>query len=69
MSYLARIVLVCSGLDTLGFRFQWHGKQKAEKLRDERGFLGLTGSYGPAAIALGFKIGKPPSDLPPPILA
>jgi len=50
-------------------KFQWHGKQKAEKLLDERGFLGLTGSYGPAAVALGFKIGKPPSDLSPPILA
>jgi hypothetical protein len=50
-------------------KFKWRSKQEAEKLRDERGFLGLTGGYGPAAIALGFKIGKPPSDLPPPILA
>jgi len=50
-------------------KFKRRGEEAVKKLLDERGFLGLNGSYGPAALALGFKIGKPPSDLPPPILA
>jgi hypothetical protein len=50
-------------------KFKQRGEQEAVKLADERGRLGLSGSYGPAAVALGFKIADPPSDLPPPIPA
>jgi hypothetical protein len=46
--------------------FQESAEETVKELLDERGFLGLSGSYGPAALRLGFKIGKPPSTLPPP---
>ncbi|HTZ87566.1 MAG TPA: hypothetical protein VMB05_12935 [Solirubrobacteraceae bacterium] len=46
--------------------FQESAEEAVKDLLDERGFLGLSGSYGPAALRLGFKIGKPPSTLPPP---
>lgn len=50
-------------------KFQQRGERLATKLADKRARLGLSGFYGPAALALGFKTGKPPSDLPPPVLA
>jgi hypothetical protein len=37
-----------------------------ECLKDQTiSFHGLSAVYGPAALRLGFKTGKPPSDLPP----
>ena len=50
-------------------RFKHVGEKLASKMADTRAFLGLSAAYGPAALRLGFKAGKPPSDLPPPILA
>lgn len=50
-------------------RFKHIGEKLAWKMGDFRGLHGLTTCYGPAAVALGFKDGKPPSDLPPPIPA
>ena len=49
--------------------FKKRGEKLASKLADDRAFLGLSAVYGPAVVRLGFKVGKPPSDLPPPVLA
>lgn len=50
-------------------KFRKRGERLAAKLADERAKAGLLAAYGPAAVRLGFKVGKPPSDLSPPILA
>jgi hypothetical protein len=50
-------------------RFKSRAEKAVARLADSRAFLGLSAAYGPAAVRLGFKPGKPPSDLPPPILA